>query len=487
METRAALARVRALSPRARLFVACAFVALLGVGAVGFFASRDTRVALFATPLRGDQLAEVEQRLAAWNVPHASASDNVRVERARRGELLLRLSLAGVPHAHLAGSDEALAHVGALTPQSVLEAQTRDALAADLALGLRGLEGVADARVVIAPSSGGVYADEPRRDASASVRVTLAPGARLPARTVAGIKAFVAGGVPALDAERVTVLDDRGLALDADGGDDAADVQTALQSALDGAFGAGATIVRVHRERVGERRDVHDVRRAAVDGSIARSTTDEHYTSNAKKYSKTSATDDRGSTTREEHRVVAADATARLTVAVFVDAARRLDLGKIRALAAATVGTRTDRGDAVSVEAVAFHDGVARTVRAARMPGWLLAFASVLPQALTAIAVVLAVAFGARPLASAAVRMLESASARRAARDVAGIPPARVRGALEGEPAHVAAAIISALPTATAAAVLELYPPEERGAIVRRLARANASLVPPAEELIRGR
>ena len=211
-------------------------------------ASRDTRVALFATPLRGDQLAEVEQRLAAWNVPHATVGDNVRVARAKRGELLLRLSLAGVPQAHLAGSDEALAHVGALTPQAVLEAQTRDALAADLALGLRGLDGVADARVVIAPSSGGVYADEPRRDASASVRVTLAPGARLSARTVAGIKAFVAGGVPALDAERVTVLDDRGLALDADAGDDAADVQSGLQSALDGAFGAGSTIVRVHRE-----------------------------------------------------------------------------------------------------------------------------------------------------------------------------------------------------------------------------------------------
>jgi flagellar biosynthesis/type III secretory pathway M-ring protein FliF/YscJ len=488
MDAATVLARVRALSPRARGLAVCAFLGLIAAGAFGFFASRDTRVALFATPLRADQLAEVEQRLAAWNVPHATVSDNVRVARGMRGELLLRLSLAGVPHAHLSGSDEALAHVGALTPQAVLEAQTRDALAADLALGLRGLEGVADARVVIAPSSGGVYADEPRRDASASVRVTLGPGARLSARTVAGIKAFVAGGVPALDAERVTVLDDRGLALDADPGDDAADVQSGLQSALDGAFGPGATIVRVHRERLGERRDVRDVHRAAVDGSIARATTDEHYTSHAKKYSKSSATEDRGSNTREEHRVVAPDATARLTVAVFVDAARGLDLAKIRALAAATVGTRADRGDTVSVEAVAFGDGAApRAVRAARAPGWLLALASVAPQAVTALAVVAAVAFGARPLASTAVRVLESASARKAACDVAGIPPARVRGALDGEPPHVAAAIISALPTATAAAVLELYPPEERGAIVRRLARANASLVPPPEELIRGR
>src|ERR1700736_3379284 len=154
------LARLRGAPPRARAFGALALVVLALCGALGFALSRDTRVALFATPLRADQLAEVEQRLAAWNVPHATSADNVRVDRAKRGELLLRLALAGVPHAHLAGSGEALAHVGALTPQAVLEAQTRDALAADLALGLRGVDGVADARVVIAPASGGIYADE---------------------------------------------------------------------------------------------------------------------------------------------------------------------------------------------------------------------------------------------------------------------------------------------------------------------------------------
>jgi flagellar M-ring protein FliF len=485
MPVEAILARLRTASPRARLLGAASAVGLFVVALLGFAASRDTRVALFATPLRADQLAEVEQRLAAWSVPYAPGPDNLRVDRTRRAELLLKLSLAGVPHPHLAGSEEALAHLGALTPQAVLEAQTRDALAADLALGLRGLDRVADARVVIAPSSGGVYADEARRDASASVRVKLAPGTRLSARAVAGIKAFVAGGVPGLDAERVTVLDDRGLALDADGGDDAPDVQGALQSALDAAFGAGATIVRVHREPLAERRDVRDVHRAALGGSIARTTTDERYASTAKKYSKNSATEDRGSETREEHRVTAAGATARLTVAVFVDAARGLDLAKIRALAAATAGTRTDRGDAVSVEAVAFGAGL-RPDRA-RAPAWVLAFAGLIPQALTATALVLVVALAAKPLAGVAVRALETASARSAARAVAGIPPARVRGALDGEPPHVAAAIISALPAATAAAVLELYPAEQRAEIVRRLARDNAALVPAPEELLRER
>jgi flagellar M-ring protein FliF len=479
------VARLRASSPRARLLAGAIGIALIGVVAVAVVASRDTRVTLFATPLRAEQLAEVEQRLAAWNVPHAATSDNVLVDRAKRGELLLRLSLAGVPHAHLAGSDETLAHVGALTPQTVLEAQTRDALAADLALGLRGLDGVVDARVVIAPSSAGVYADEPRRDASASVRVTPSPGTRLSARTVAGIKAFVAGGVPGLDADRVIVLDDRGLALDGDGDDDASDVQTALQSALDAAFGPGATIVRVHREPLGERRDVHDVHRAPLGGSLARASSDERYASGAKKYSKTSATEDRGSDTREEHRVAAPGATARLTVAVFVDVARGLDLAKIRALAAAAAGIRPDRGDAVSVEAVAFA-APPPAPQGAPAPGWVLAFASVLPQGLTAIALIAVAAIAARPAAAVAARAIESASLRGAARDVAALPPERVRGALEGEPPHVAAALISALPAATAAAVLELYGADERAGIVRRLARAKPSLLPRPEELIGG-
>ncbi|MBV9439691.1 MAG: hypothetical protein JOZ24_06845, partial [Candidatus Eremiobacteraeota bacterium] len=460
---------------------------LIAIAAAGAVATRDTRIALFALPLRGDQLAEVEQRLAGWGVPYAVTTDNVRVDRGRRSDLLLRLALAGVPHPHLAGSDEALAHVGPLTPQSVLEAQTRDALAADLALGLRGLEGVADARVVIAAASAGMYADESQRDASASVRVTLVPGTRLSARVVAGIKAFVAGGVPALDPERVSVVDDRGVVLGADEAPaDAADVQTALQSALDDAFGAGATIVRVRRELLGEKRDVRETRRRALAGAIARTSSDERYASAGKHYAKSSGTEDRGSETREEHRSTAADSTARLSVAVFVDAARRLDLAKIRAFASATAGLRDARGDVLRVEAIAFGRSATPDTMIPARRALVLAAAGLFPQAVTALALILIAAFALKPLLGTVVRLADAAAARRAVRDAGGLPPARVRTALVGEPPHVAAAIISALPTATAAAVLELYPPEERRAIVRRLGDARTTLVPAPEELLRG-
>ncbi|MGB8266143.1 MAG: flagellar M-ring protein FliF C-terminal domain-containing protein [Candidatus Velthaea sp.] len=488
MNELAALARrLAASSLRLRIGIAVALLAVVVLASIALCVTQDTRVALFATPLETDQLLEVQTQLAAWNIPFALDASNVRVDRARRADVLLRLSLAGVPHAHLSTTEEYFAHAGALTPQSVLDAQTRDGLAGELALGLRGLSGVADARVIVAPAHVGAYADEGSHDASASVRLTLTPGAHFTTALAAGIKAFVAGGVPGLDPAHVTVLDDRGLvasASDPAAEDDAdgAGIERALQSALDAAFGPGAAIVRVHRDARTERSDIQDVKRVSLGGPIVRTSSDERFASDKKRYSKSQGAEDRGSDTREEHRVALPGSTRRISVAVFVDVARSLDLDKIRALAAAAAGIDPSRGDVVNVEAVRF----AAPPPAPRIDRWAVGLASALgivPQLLVAGALVTAAGFGARPAYRRAVHELERAEVRRAAREVTGIPPLRVRGALAGEPPHIAAAIISALPAATAAAVLELYPAEERGAIVRRLSQERSPFVPPPEEL----
>ena len=480
-------AGIAALSPRVKALVFGGATLALVLLAFAVNATHDARVPLFATPLYPEQLTEVQTRLAGWGIVYAPLADNVRVDPRRRADVLLRLSLAGVPHRHLATTDEAFAHVNALTPQSILEAQTRDALAADLAQGLRGLDGVADARVIVAPASGGGYADETARDASASVRVTLAAGTHLARAAVAGIRAFVAGGVPGLDAERVTVLDDRG---ELDGGSlvpDDTTVQTSLQSALDAALGAGTTIVRVHREPYGETRDEHDVKRLPLAGDLTRTNGDERYASAQKKYQKQTTTEERGSETRESHRIATADATARLSVAIFVDGARAIDLEKIRVLASAAAGIDERRGDRLRVEAVRFAAQAQPPVRG--IDAWAIAglVTGTLPQLALVAGAVALIVLGARPAYALFARAIEAAGMRDAARETTGLPPARVRGALAGEPPHVAAAVISALPAATATAVLELYPPEERAQIVRRLSRAAVDLVPHPEELLRAR
>jgi flagellar M-ring protein FliF len=461
--------------------VLAGFVAAVAAGV----ASHPSRDALFATPLHSEQLAEVEERLASWNVPFTPTADNAIVETSRRNDLLLRLSLSGVPHVHVETTGEALASIGVLTPQSVIEAQTRAGLAGDIEAGLRGIDGIDDARVIIAPAKQAEFADEAAGDASASVRLQLRPGTRLSETAVNGIRSFVAAAVTGLDPQHVTILDDRGVALGTgNDGADAVALQASLQSALDAALGAGAAIVRVRAEYALDSVARHEVRRVPIGlqpiGHTARS---ESYVDGPKRYRHDDVDDDRGSETRETTVQTSPGSIRRMSAAIFVDEARAVDLAKVRDLAAAVLGFDAKRGDTLAVQAVDFH-----RVPAARKDLWWLLYGTIVP-----LAPALAIAFGAVVIvrsvlpafSSLATSWLERSAVREASHAVSGLAPSRVRTALVREPPHAAAAIISALPAATAAAVLELYPQHEREAIVRRMQRPHNPLVGDADEYVR--
>ncbi len=472
------------LPARTRISIVGLALAAFAAVMIASFAQRDARVALFAEPLRPEQVSEVVERLAEWNVPFVAVADNVRIDARRRNDVLLRLSLAGVPHAHRASSSETLAHVNPLTPQAVLDAQTRDGLAGDLANALRGIAGIDDAQVIIAPGRNAAFADESSSAPSASLRLRLRPGEQLGRQTVEGIRQFVADGVSGLIPARVAILDDRGLALgeNRNPNDESAALQTSLQSALDQAFGEGATIVRVRFDYDRRSRELRAVRRAPLAGkTIASASLDERYAAEKKHFSRVQASEDRGSDLREERTEVPAGDVARISVAVAVDAERKLDLDAIGAFSSATLGLVEGR-DLLRVAAVPF----ARRPDHPVAPLWvILGFvAAIMPAAFLTVLAGCIVRFGAAPLA----RAIETTSRRvllaRASQDAAGFAPARVRGALRDEPPHAAAAIISALPAATATAVLELYPPDERAAIVRRMQREAAPIVPDCEAFL---
>jgi flagellar biosynthesis/type III secretory pathway M-ring protein FliF/YscJ len=442
------------------------------------------RSALFAVPLHPEQLSEVEERLASWNVAFTPVSDNVLVDGRRRSDLLLKLSLAGVPHAHVDASGDVLSKLGALTPQAVIDAQTRDGLAGDIELSLRGIDGVQDARVIIAPAKQGYFADDTSRDASASVRLRLVPGARLAPDAVAGIRAFVSASVPGLDSRNVTIVDDRGVALgESSGGDDASDLQRSLQSALDAAIGSGAAIVRVHIDYDQRSLTSHELRRTPLASlPISANTQDERYAGDGKRYDRSQQQLDRGSETREMTASQAPGRVARISAAVFVDATRIADLTSVRSLAAATLGIDPRRGDTLEVQALPFT----RTP-AARRDGWWLAYGAivpVLPTVAVAIAALIALRWAGAPLGDFLRATAERAAIAKTTQAVRGVAPASVRGALLNEPPHAAAAIISALPAATAAAVLDMYPEHERAAIVRRMQRPASPLLSDAESFI---
>jgi flagellar M-ring protein FliF len=484
MDVAALLRRWNALSANGRTIAACAVAGIVLVSLVAGVLAHPQRTTLFASPLHPEQLSEVEERLAGWNVPFTPTSDNVFVDTRRRNDVLLRLSLAGVPHAHVDGSTDVLSKLGALTPQAVIDEQTRDGLAGDIELALRGIDGVQDARVIIAPAKQGYFADETSRAATASVRLRLVPGARLSAEAVDGIRAFVAAGVPGLDARRVTIVDDRGVALgDGTNNDDGADLQRSLQTALDSVIGPGAAIVRVHVDY--DRRSItsKEVRRAPLSAmAISATTQNERYAGGGKRYDRTEQQIDRGSETHEITSSLDPGRIARISAAVFVDAARGIDIAQVRELAAASLGLEPQRGDTIDVAAIPFeHEPIAKK------DGWWLAYGAIvplLPTLVVAVAALVAMRWAAPPVTALVRSVSDRASIARTAKEVHGIPPANVRGALANEPPHAAAAIISALPAATAAAVLDMYPEHERAAIIRRMQRPTSPLLSDAESFI---
>ncbi len=478
------LHRFAALSKHVRIALGAGCFAILALALLGGVLEHPARAALFATPLHPEQLSEVQERLAGWNVAFTPTADNVLVDVKHRNDVLLRLSMAGVPHAHVDDSQDLLGKLGALTPQAVIDAQTRDGLAGDIELALRGIDGVQDARVIIAPAKTGYFADDVSRDASASVRLRLVPGARLSADAISGVRSFVAAAVPGLDARNVTIVDDRGIALGEGSGDgDAADLQRSLQSALDAAIGAGASIVRVHIDY--DRRSVtsRDVRRVPLAAApISATTQDEHYDGAGKRYDRSEQQVDRGSDTHEVSATAQPGRIARISAAVLVDAARGADVAQVKSLAQATLGIDAHRGDSVDVQAVSFaHAPVAKK------DGWWLAYGAIvplLPSLVLAGVVLVSLRVAAAPAAAVVRAMCDRAAISKTTQAVRGIPPAGVRGALLKEPPHAAAAIISALPAATAAAVLDMYPEHERAAIIKRMQRPASPLVSDAQDFI---
>jgi len=461
--------------------LAAAILVIVVVGAVSTFSFvmvRKGTVALYTRALPPDQLSEVESRLTAWGIPYVETSGQVSVEGAQRNDVLMRLAVAGVPHRHLSSTTEELANVGAMTPQSVLDAQAREGLASDLALGIRGIQGVYDARVIIAAADRGLFADESAQAAKASVRLTLEPGASLSASTVNGIKTFVADGVPGLTPENVAVMDDRGVALGADSpgdaGRDEIALQSSLQSALDATLGAGATLVRVHIDTDTRAIRRHEVRRAPILGApVSDQSLREQYTNAGKTYAKLHSHEDRGSDVVEQTAQTSPGQTKRLSVAVFVDKGKSAFIPVVQQLVAAAAGIDPQRHDSLTVAAIEFpHEVHAPPAPASRFA--LAELTPALPGVFVTLGLAAVVAIFARPLTGLWTVLSNRSGAsvpEPGAVPAAAINLRELQALIHNEPPHTVAAILSQLPSAVAAELLEQLGAAERREVVSRMSR----------------
>jgi flagellar biosynthesis/type III secretory pathway M-ring protein FliF/YscJ len=406
-------------------------------------------VALFDAPLHPEQTAEVAQALTLWNESFSAdpSGTQIFVAAHRRRELLVRLALADLPHRYVPTTADVLqAQDNPLTPPEVVDDRRRAGVAGDLVLGLRRIDGIADANVVIAPAAGDAFADAGERaPPSASVQLVLQPGAQLSAATVAGIRRFVAAAYPGLNPDRVAVVDGSGALLGAPV-DRAASrevrIQRDVQSALDVALGSGAAIVRVSVRTAGSEQSVQSTR-VVPHGLLDADTGREVGAENGRKLSKERTARHYAYDTIVEHRTTQADALGRISVAVFLDAAR-IDAASttaITALVRAAAGADLDAGDDVVVETVPFAARPREVVGSQPTP----LVRTVVPVT----AILLAIAVG--------ITFLPQRVRSRPDPVVAGL-----RMSLDRESPRTAAYILSTLPAAMRDRVLASYGPLRR-------------------------
>ena len=253
------------------------------------------------------------------------------------------------------------------------------ALQGELTRTILSIDEVESARVHLALPEQGLFRKEQER-AKASVTVATKPGRALQPLQVQGIQRLVAASVPDVQAQDVTVLDQHGVPLsrDAANGDDplagpgGLDLKSSTEhyltqkaeAVLDRSFGKGQAVVSVDAVFVEQQtrvttEEVLPARGGAADAVPTGVVVRERQNS---RDGATPADNAQVTTSETEYQVgkrteqvtSPAGALKRLEVAVVVRRAMSdADLARVRDIVSATIGISRERGDVVTVQAIA--------------------------------------------------------------------------------------------------------------------------------------
>ena len=442
------------------LAAGCALSVLLIIVAVS--SRMNALTPLFAAPLHPSQTLEVERALTIWNEPFMADAQHTQlfVPALHRRDVLLRLTLAGLPHRFVPTTSEVLEQQeSAFAPQSSVDDRRRAGIEGDLVAGLRRSNGVADATVVIAPAvADPLLGDDARAPASASVQLVMQSGAVLSPSAISGMKRFVAAAYPGLTPERVVIVDGTGslagasqVTVDRAGAREQR-LQSSIQSALDEVFGAGAAIVRVSLRSSGLERTSQSTR-VTPHGLLESDSGKEHGSDGGKHFERDRDRTRYAYDTVVEHQASHADAVAHVAVAVFLDARKVAadQVASVKDLVRAAAGADLAAGDDVAVQALPFAADQSVTPR--RLPANVMRLVAVALIALCLCA-------GGWYLRSSHVTT--QMNERQTAAAMLGV-------ALERELPQTTAYVLSSMPPTVRANVLREYPPELRQQIERHM------------------
>jgi len=247
----------RVPSGRRLLVAAVGLAAFAGVLAVAYLSRSPAWTVLYS----GDtsSVAEVVQALEEKRIEYRldPLGQKVLVRPQDLGRARLETAGRGVPRGGTAGY-ELFDRTRFGMTESERKLQERRALEGELARTVASLSGVRSARVHLGLPEESPFVRE-KREPSASVVLSLAPGAELGPADVKAVKQVVAAAVPGLTPERVVVADDRGRLLDPEGaGASWRPLEEALREGvrrvLEAAFGAPVVVsVRVEVDETSEK------------------------------------------------------------------------------------------------------------------------------------------------------------------------------------------------------------------------------------------
>ncbi len=166
------------------------------------------------------EAGRIGQRLEELKVPYENRGDGttIMVPASQVGRVRMDLAAAGMPRQGGSGY-ELLDTQSPMNMTSFMQRVQRvRALEGELARTIMTLDGVRSARVhIVLPERESFARDTPKP--TASVAVTMFGPTRLAARQAMAVRLLVAGAVPGLKQDDVSVLDPSGVVLAADGGE----------------------------------------------------------------------------------------------------------------------------------------------------------------------------------------------------------------------------------------------------------------------------
>jgi flagellar M-ring protein FliF len=181
----------------------------LGVGVVLW--SQQPNYSLLYASMSTNDAGQVFDALEKFGIPYQmeQGSGAIMVPSTQVHEIRLKLATLGLPKSDVTGlefldKDQAIG-----TSRMMETARYNRAMAGELSRSIATLESVESARVHLAIPKQSVFI-RTRNKASASVLVNLYSGRELGETRVAGIVHLVASSVPGLEADQVTVVDQKG-------------------------------------------------------------------------------------------------------------------------------------------------------------------------------------------------------------------------------------------------------------------------------------